>query len=181
MNLNSWIQKLFIPPGEEKGKCSGQILTLISIMICVSATEKFPQESPQLPRVPTRNLRHIPFFQVSLRHIQLSWRWPPTFNLPEVIPSFHHFKFFSRSFPFWKSPTLSLRLSTTTHWNLHLSLHSTILPTLKTCNILTLKQVFIHASRFSGMQSRLISASDHGRYNKSSTYTYNQPLIPPPR
>jgi len=57
-------------------------------------------------------------------------------------------------------------------------------PTLKTCNTPTLKRSVIHGSRFPSIKSWLISSSNHGRYNKSSTYrscTYNYRPISPPR
>ena len=75
------------------------------------------------------------------------------------------------------------RLSTTAYCNLHLLLCNTILLTLRTCNTPSLKWAIIHGIKFPDMQSWLISASDHGYYNKSSTYrlcSYNHPPIPRP-
>ena len=115
-----------------------------------------------------------------IRHIQLSRSQLPSQR------SFHHGAVFhySESLPLRGSPRPegpnSDPESTSTYWNLHLPLRSTILPTLKTCNTLKLKRAVIQGSRFFGMQSRLISASDHGCYNKFSTCSYNHPPISPP-
>ena len=81
-------------------------------------------------------------------------------------------------------PTPSQRPWSLVHQDLCLLLRNTILPALKTCNALILKRAVIRDSRFTIMQSWLINASNHGRYNKSSTCrscSYNHPLILPPR
>ena len=105
----------------------------------------------------------------------------------QILPFRSHLPLFrclfhSEVLPDLKAPTPNQRLSTTAHWNLCMPLRSTILPTLKTCNAPTLKQVVIHDSRFSGMQSWLINTSDHTHCNKSSmcrSCSYNHPSISP--
>ena len=52
-------------------------------------------------------------------------------------------------------------------------------PTFITCNVLS-SRAFMNGDRFPGMQSQLISTSDHDHYNKSSMRTscsYNNSLI----
>jgi len=71
------------------------------------------------------------------------------------------------------------------HRDLPLPLRNTIFPTLKTCNTPTLKRAVIHGNKFPVIQYRLISASNHGLYNKSNTCrlcSYNHlPILPPRR